>query len=456
MIKEEEPPKPSTRLSDSGDTLASISAQRHMEPAKLTKLVRGELDWIVMKALEKDRNRRFETASAFAADVHRYLYDEPVLACPPSVGYRVRKFVRRNKGPVLAASVIALLLAAGIVGTTTGLVLALAAEGRAVTERDEKEEARRQTLQALNTTTDEVVEDLLGQQGVELTDNRRDFLKKVLAYHAALAPAKADDAEGRQSRAQGYFRVGRIGHRLGDHKNAEAAYGDAITLQKQLVADFPMRPEFQQDLANSQVRLGEVLTATKQPEEAKAAYRAALPLWQQLAADFPRRPEFRQELAQSHLHLGHQLRKTGRLEEAETAYRNALKLQDHLVADFGPRPEFRSDLAVSYILLGHLLFAAHRRKEADEAAHAGLDLFRQLLAEDGPSIKAKLRHHLIISLGEDPTILEYPHAPPGAGVRGPDAPDKLPEAERQSWQKLWNDAADMLQRAAEMTAADKK
>jgi eukaryotic-like serine/threonine-protein kinase len=84
MIKEEEPPRPSTRLSDSGEALASISAQRHTEPAKLTKLVRGELDWIVMKCLEKDRNRRYETANGFAADVQRYLNDEPVQACPPS------------------------------------------------------------------------------------------------------------------------------------------------------------------------------------------------------------------------------------------------------------------------------------------------------------------------------------------------------------------------------------
>src|SRR5438105_7543720 len=98
MILEEEPPKPSTRLSDSGEALASISAQRQMEPAKLTKLVRGELDWIVMKCLEKDRNRRYETANGFAEDLQRYLADEPVLACPPSAGYRLRKFARRNKG----------------------------------------------------------------------------------------------------------------------------------------------------------------------------------------------------------------------------------------------------------------------------------------------------------------------------------------------------------------------
>ena len=129
VIREEEPPRPSTRLSESKDTLPSISARRRTEPAKLTKLVRGELDWIVMKALEKDRNRRYETANGFAMDVQRYLADEPVLACPPSVAYRLRKLVRRHRGPVLAAVLLLLVLLAGIIGTTLGLVRAvLAAE----------------------------------------------------------------------------------------------------------------------------------------------------------------------------------------------------------------------------------------------------------------------------------------------------------------------------------------
>jgi serine/threonine protein kinase/Flp pilus assembly protein TadD len=122
IIREEEPPRPSTRLSDSRVPLPSISAQRHTEPAKLTRLVRGELDWIVMKALEKDRNRRYETASAFAADVHRYLDDEPVQACPPSAGYRLRKFVRRKKRVLATALVlsVALLVAIGGVAWSVG------------------------------------------------------------------------------------------------------------------------------------------------------------------------------------------------------------------------------------------------------------------------------------------------------------------------------------------------
>src|SRR6185436_17880946 len=135
LIKEDEPPKPSTRLSESGDALASISAQRHTEPAKLSKLMRGELDWIVMKTLEKDRSRRYETAKDFAADVQRYLHDEAVQACPPSAGYRLRKFVRRNKRSVMAASVIVLSLIVGVLGTTIGLIRAEQARQAEVEQR---------------------------------------------------------------------------------------------------------------------------------------------------------------------------------------------------------------------------------------------------------------------------------------------------------------------------------
>jgi len=109
IIREDEPQKPSTRIS-TAEAAPSIAAQRHTEPAKLTKLVRGELDWIVMKALEKDRNRRYETANGFAKDIEHYLNDEPVLACPPSAGYRLRKFARRNKGGLAVAALVLLFL----------------------------------------------------------------------------------------------------------------------------------------------------------------------------------------------------------------------------------------------------------------------------------------------------------------------------------------------------------
>src|SRR6516164_9653763 len=103
VIREQEPSKPSTKLSTAAG-LPTLAANRGTEPAKLTKLVRGELDWIVMKALEKDRNRRYEMASGLAADLRRYLDDEPVQACPPSARYRFRKFARRNRVALAMAS----------------------------------------------------------------------------------------------------------------------------------------------------------------------------------------------------------------------------------------------------------------------------------------------------------------------------------------------------------------
>ncbi|MGI8980660.1 MAG: tetratricopeptide repeat protein [Pirellulaceae bacterium] len=157
IIREEEPLKPSTKLSCS-ETLPSVAANRSMERSRLSRTIRGELDWIVMKALEKDRNRRYETATGFARDLQRYLANEPVQACPPSAGYRLRKFVRRNRGPVLAASLVLLALMAGISGTTWGMiraeqarrdaVAAQAAEAeRAAGERRAKEEAQRRLAQ---------------------------------------------------------------------------------------------------------------------------------------------------------------------------------------------------------------------------------------------------------------------------------------------------------------------
>jgi tetratricopeptide (TPR) repeat protein len=114
IIREEEPPKPSTRISTLGQAATTVSTNRKSDPRQLSRLFRGELDWIVMKALEKDRNRRYETVSAFAADVQRYLHDEPVHACPPSAWYRFGKFARRNRAALLAlAAALTLLVVVG-------------------------------------------------------------------------------------------------------------------------------------------------------------------------------------------------------------------------------------------------------------------------------------------------------------------------------------------------------
>src|SRR5262245_21010702 len=102
LIKEEEPQKPSVRLSTSG-TLAKVAEARKTEPGKLSRLMRGELDWVAMKCLEKDRSRRYGTASNLARDIERYLKDEPVEARPPSAWYRLCKAARRNRSALAMA-----------------------------------------------------------------------------------------------------------------------------------------------------------------------------------------------------------------------------------------------------------------------------------------------------------------------------------------------------------------
>ena len=143
QIREQEPSRPSTRLSTMmAADLTTVAGHRQAQAPKLINLVRGDLDWIVMKALEKDRTRRYETANGFAADIQRHLDNEPVMASPPGAGYRIQKFIRRHRVGVMAGSFVLLALVTGIIGTTWGLLDAL----------HQKREAERQGRVAKHTT----------------------------------------------------------------------------------------------------------------------------------------------------------------------------------------------------------------------------------------------------------------------------------------------------------------
>jgi serine/threonine protein kinase/tetratricopeptide (TPR) repeat protein len=134
MIREDDPPRPSTRFTSLGDRRTAVSLERKADPGSFVRELRGDLDWIVMKALDKDRTRRYATAAEFAADVRRYLNDEPVIARPPGAGYQMAKFVRRHRVGVSAAGLVLVLLILGSVGTTVGMLRAKQAERTATEE----------------------------------------------------------------------------------------------------------------------------------------------------------------------------------------------------------------------------------------------------------------------------------------------------------------------------------
>jgi serine/threonine protein kinase/tetratricopeptide (TPR) repeat protein len=186
-IREEEPTKPSTRLSTI-EGLPAIAVHRGVEPRKLAGLMRGDLDWIVMKCLEKDRTRRYATANTLARDIEHYLNEEPVEAGPPSAGYRLRKFLKRHKGPVLAAAVLLLALLAGMAGTTWGLVRAEQARNEAIAaQRAEQQRAEGERLARQQAEAAEKQAQQEKQRAVEekqVADAVRDFLQNKLLGQA--------------------------------------------------------------------------------------------------------------------------------------------------------------------------------------------------------------------------------------------------------------------------------
>src|SRR5215475_13179027 len=144
IVREVEAPRASAKLSSS-DTLPSVAANRGTEPARLSRLMKGELDWLVLKALEKDRTRRYDTANGLARDIQRYLADEVVEARPASRSYRLRKFVRRHKARLIATAAVVMALVAGMAAVVTVQVRAnqeLAGKNAELAEEQAKVEAR--------------------------------------------------------------------------------------------------------------------------------------------------------------------------------------------------------------------------------------------------------------------------------------------------------------------------
>jgi serine/threonine protein kinase/Flp pilus assembly protein TadD len=388
IIREEEPPKPSTRLSSS-EALPSLAAERHTEPARLTRLVRGELDWIVMKCLEKERSRRYETANGLARDLQRYLADEAVEAGPPSAAYRLRKLARRYRGALLTTAAFVALLAVATAVSAWQAVKATRAEATAVAARDDEAEQKRRTRAALDDMLSEDSLAFLTTQK-ELLPAQQAFLSRALKYYQEFAAQGGADEEGRLMEARAQTRVAYIYQTLGRHTEAEKAHRAALTIRERLAAEHSEVPENRRDLARSYYNLANVLEREGKHAESLDAYRDALGLWKKLAADYPDVPEYRSQLAYSHNSLGALLAGLGKHSEAEMAIRDALPLRERLAAEYAGVPEYRLDLAAVHNSLGSVLLALGRRDEAELAYRAALAIHEKLATEH-PSVPAYVR-----------------------------------------------------------------
>jgi eukaryotic-like serine/threonine-protein kinase len=393
MIREEEPPKPSTRLSDSGEALASISAQRHMEPAKLTKLVRGELDWIVMKALDKDRNRRYATATAFAEDLQRFLADRPIQARRTAVWERTWRWCRRNKVvAALLGGIAAMLLAGAVVSSYFALKASARAkesDENATTATQQAELARRnfrKAREAVERMTKVAEEELADVPRME--ELRARLLRDAVGFYLDFLMERSNDPALGEDTGAAYLRLGTLQFTLGAYGEGEEPARKAVALFQQLLAESPGEPRYRHKLADSYAVLARcVLTYGDLDNHRKGteAFRQAYHLYRELAAEFPDMADYRNSVAycqrSAAFGLWLQAPPDRPPPQVEKAFREALELYEKLVADHPTVLVYRRELADSYQTLAQLLAETKQYGEAERQFCQALEQYEKLVTE---------------------------------------------------------------------------
>jgi serine/threonine protein kinase/tetratricopeptide (TPR) repeat protein len=389
IIREEEPPKPSTRISTLGQAATTISTHRQCDPIRLRQLIRGELDWIVMKCLEKDRNRRYETANALAMDVQRYLNDEPVQACPPSARYRLGKFARRYRAFLRAAAafVVLLVLAAAVsiwqaVRATLAERRALEEQKQALRERDRAEASFHMARDAVDQLFTQVSQSL-DLRAKPMEKFRKGLLGRAKEFYKRFISEQFDAPGVRYDLALGHQRLGQILRELGDYSAAEESLTEAIKLLDELVRAEPDMAEYQRDLAGGYVTLGLVYSNTARWEKADAAYQQALVIQEKQATAYPEAPEHRYALAKTYSALGRAYQDADQPESVVAMCQHAQNLLSKLAQDYPNVSEYQSSLAATQMNLGQVYMGKGWHQKAESALKEAQSIYEKLV-QRGP------------------------------------------------------------------------
>ncbi len=397
IIREVEPPKPSLRLSTvTVEERSTLAKARQIAPEKLSRLVEPDLDWIVMKAIEKDRTRRYETANAFAQDIVRFLSDEPVTATPPSAGYQVRKFMRRNKAALRVAALIAVVLIAATAVSTWQAI-------RATAERDAKDVALR-NAKAISTFLTEVF-----QSPDPTRDGRTITVAETL--DKAAKRLESDLSTQPERRAQLQYTLAGTYHALGLNPQAIPLMENVRNFELTTVGpEHPNTITTKQSLAACYHAVGRREEALKLQEEVLALQRKLLG------------PEHPDTLAAMG-NLAGFYSDAGRRDEA-------LKMQEEVLA-FSKKnlgPEHNDTLAATSNLAA-FYFRAGRRDEALKMWEEVLALRRKLLDPEHPEMLLAMNNLAIsyFEVGRKDEALKMREEvlPLSRKVLGPEHPDTL-------------------------------
>jgi serine/threonine protein kinase/tetratricopeptide (TPR) repeat protein len=398
VIREDDPPPPSTRIATLGDRLAVIARLHGVAPELFSRRLRGDLDWIVMKCLEKDRARRYETASGLAADIKRHLNDEPVTAGPQGAGYRWRKFVRRNRAQVAAAGVVLAVLVLGVVGTTFGMMRALREKGRAdeetaranssaraeaiarVAAQENEQKAVAETKRAEDAKEEEAAarrraETISGfvTTALKTSDPENAGGGQAMTILAAMDNAVADIDSGRfaddpATEAGLKMVIGAILFNNGRLADAEALLTQALSTGRRL------SPGHHEDLPWGTSMLGATKRDLGKMEEARELFRQALEMDRRLL------PADDERVADGLANLASVLAP----DEAEPLLREALAMDRRLFGDDSPR------IARTLGILASKLYVAGRHEEAEPLFEQALAATQRAQPGDNPHLAAAL------------------------------------------------------------------
>ncbi|MCP4887873.1 MAG: serine/threonine protein kinase [Planctomycetaceae bacterium] len=393
-IRSEEAVRPSKRLSESRDAINVISSQRKTNPSRLARLLRNELDWMVVKALEKDRTRRYDGPAAFADDVQRFLQDEPILARPPTFIYRFRKTVRKHKASFVVASLFAILLLGGLIGT--GFMWkqtqderdrARAAEFRALAAADREEGAKNEALAAAKEAT-------LARANAELAAERA----RAAESRALAAADREEDAKNEALAAAKEATLARADAERAAEKELE----QRLEANRQRIEAVQMA-EKRSIEADKSKRLSDFLISTFQttnpigqgaaPGLLPTERRGDLTARAMLEAG-AKRLESDQTLAEHPLSraammnaIGDAYRQLGLFDQAEPMLTNALTIRSENLPDNHP------DLAESYHNLGWYFHEIGNYPRAGSLYDQALKIRRRIDTDEGKRLTANTLHN---------------------------------------------------------------
>jgi non-specific serine/threonine protein kinase/serine/threonine-protein kinase len=359
-IRDEDPPKPSTQFSRlDRESSLRVATSRNSDPATLVRRLKGDLDWIIMKALEKDRTRRYETANALALDIERYLNDEPVRARPPATSYRMRKFIRRHRVGVTAASLVLLALVLGIAGTIVGLLRTRRAEVAARTEAQTAAQVSGFLVDLFR------VSDPSEARGNSVT--AREILSKG-------AVRIRTDLQGQpEVQARLMHTIGKVYAELGLYQEARSLLEEAASTRERI--------------GGESAELAETLTALGELSSSQGQYDQAIPLLQRSISLRERilGPEHL-AVAQSLNSLANVYRQQGKYAEAIPLLQQSLKIREQ---SFGAN---HPEVATTASVLGAVYAEQGKYAEAEPIFQRALVIREQAQGVDHPDVAKELNN----------------------------------------------------------------